>query len=183
MVSQDAAIYQPGLANLNNENENNMVMWTSGTVFCSMSKEELEDERKAAEEDYERYRLLVLAEKAAAMTKEDFIVAEKIWEEKEQDHEEFLHRLNNNRSFEVDWERYKYERESYNTGIATALKAKRWKHYNIAASHVVLVLMASLAFRSYNNDLFLFTAASWISLVYFVSIGINWYEWYKSKGE
>lgn len=156
-----------------------VALFTNGSVFCSLSKEELEAERKAAEEDFEKFRLLMLAEKASRMSKDDFVKAYNEWQESECKYEEIvgMHRSTNM----VEWDRYKYERETYDREFASALKISRWKTYKIIGDHVYFGVAVVIAAGSYNINWIVFLIAAGVSVISLSQILIKWYHWYKIR--
>jgi len=158
-----------------------MVMWSSGDVFCSLSDEELEVERKAAIEDEERFHKLMLIEKSSKMNLDDFIQEYKRWEEQKLDHETWLSEIRDRRDWRVHWDEYIYERDTYDTNKATAVKIKRYKKLGMIVDHAVTIITLILGIFSYSSNfifsLFMFGIAGWNT----VGVSMKWYHMYTER--
>jgi len=179
MTSEDAIKYQPGLSGFNS-GDREIALWTSGTVFCSLSPDELELERKAAEEDIERFRILMLQEQASKMTKDDFVDAWKKWSVEEEDWESYENRIR--RHFHFNHDDYLYERNTYDNNKATDLKLKRWKKLQIIGEHISCLIFLALTFVYYfKNDLFWTLLFAGVSIINISNVSIKWYHWYTER--
>ena len=157
-----------------------MVLFTNGDVFCSLSPDELEAERKAAEEDEQRFHDLMLNEIASRMTVDDFVREYKKWEDY-QDREEYLVALMERKNRGIDWDEYIYERSSYDTNKATDLKIKRYKKLGMIFDHAYIIIALIIGIYSYSLNLIvsllMFGLAAWNT----IGVSLKWYHMYTER--
>jgi hypothetical protein len=177
MTREDTVRYQPGLSGFNYDRE--IALFTSGDVFCSMTPEELEIERKAAEEDDERFRILMLQEQASKMTKDDFVDVWKKWSIEEEDWEDYRSRIR--KHYQFDHDEYVYARNTYDNNKATDLKLKRWKNLQIVGEHISCIIFIALTFIYLKTDLMWGLVIGGISLINISNVAIKWYHWYTER--
>jgi len=158
-----------------------MVMWSSGDVFCSLSDEELEVERKAAEENDGRFYNLMLIEKSSRMNLDDFINEYKRWEVEKEDHETWLFQLRGRMDWNVSLDKYKYERESYDTNKATDAKLKRYKKLNMIGDHVKIILTLGLGIYFYSTNFVMSILLFGFSVWNIVDTAVKWYHMYTER--
>lgn len=150
----------------------------NGKVFCSLTKEEQEAERKLAMENYEKFQELMLAEKAASMSKDDFIKEYNQYLRDEEHHELFLERIKANH---VDWDRWRYEQEMYNDKPSQR-DLWKWKKSRIVRDHIHLgiwLIAAGYGYIIHDSVFMIFSGIFMVICI--IDIGYKWYHFFKTK--